>query len=82
MVHELVTLFNKPFGVVLNKCQGEDNPSEHYCRVKGIKILGEIPFDQELGSMNSNAIIAARASKSYHKLFSKLLETVLAEVPV
>jgi MinD superfamily P-loop ATPase len=81
MVHELVTLFSKPFGVVLNKYQDDDNPSEHYCRVKGIKILGKIPFDQELGIMNSNAIIAARASLSYHELFSKLLETVLGEVP-
>jgi MinD superfamily P-loop ATPase len=80
IVHALVTLFDKPFGVVLNKCQDDDNPSEQYCCEKGIKIIGKIPFDHELGVMNSNAIIAARASRPYHRLFSMLLESVLTEV--
>lgn len=80
MVHELVSLFKKPCGAVLNKCQSGDNPSEQYCLEKGIKILSRIPFDSELGTMNSNAVIAANASGEYHQLFSELLDTVLMEV--
>jgi hypothetical protein len=28
MVHELVNIFHKPFGIVLNKCTDDENPSE------------------------------------------------------
>lgn len=80
MVYELVTLFNKPFGVVLNKCLDGANPAEQFCIEKNIKILERIPFDSELGSLNSNAEIAVRKNEKYRKLFSSLLDTVLKEV--
>ena len=80
MVYELVKLFNKPFGVVLNKCLDGENPSEKFCLEKNIQILGRIPFDNELGTLNSNAEIAVRKSKKYRTFFSSLLETVKKEV--
>ncbi|HOJ12824.1 MAG TPA: ATP-binding protein [Clostridiales bacterium] len=80
MVYELVKLFNKPLGVVLNKCLEGENPAEKFCLERNIKILGRIPFDNELGMLNSNAEIAARESKKYNALFSSLLETVKKEV--
>ena len=80
MVYELVSLFGKPFGVVLNKCLDGENPSEEFCKEKGIKILGRIPFEKELGELNSNAKIAARESERYNKLFKNILETVKGEV--
>lgn len=80
MVYELVSLFHKPFGVVLNKCQEGENPAERFCLEKGIKIIGRIPFDKELGTLNSNGKIAARESRKYHGLFTSLLETVKKEV--
>ena len=80
MVYELVQLLKKPFGVILNKCLPEENPAEIFCRSKGIKILGEIPFDIQLGMMNSNARIVAKESEQYHGLFVELLQTVVAEV--
>lgn len=80
MVYDLVSLFGKPFGVVLNKCLDEENPSEKFCKEKGIKILGRVPFEKELGELNSNAKIAARESERYNKLFKKILETVKGEV--
>lgn len=80
MVYNLVKLFGKPHGVVLNKCLEGDNPSERLCIENGIKILGRIPFDSELGTLNSNALIAARESTRYGELFSSLLETVTREV--
>ncbi len=80
MVYELVRLFNKPFGVVLNKCLEGKNPAEDFCLEKDIKILGRIPFDKELGKLNSDGKIAARESGKYRRLFSDLLEGVKKEV--
>lgn len=80
MVYELVNLFKKPFGVVLNKCLEEENPAEKFCLERKINILGRIPFDNELGNLNSNGEIAVRKSRKYKQIFSKLLDTVIKEV--
>lgn len=80
MVYELVKLFKKPHGVVLNKCQEGDNLAEQFCLEKGIKILGRIAFDQELGFLNSKGQIVAEEDPTYQKLFSLLLERVREEV--
>lgn len=80
MVYELVKLFNKPYGVVLNKCLDGVNPAEEFCIEKGIIILGKIPFDNELGKLNSNALIAARESIKYRDLFTELFQKAVKEV--
>lgn len=80
MVYELVMLFNRPFGVVLNKCLEEENPAEKFCLEKNIQILSRIPFDNELGTLNSNAEIAVNKNEKYRELFSSLLDTVTKEV--
>mgnify|MGYP000991468811 FL=1 len=80
MVWELVKLMGKPCGVVLNKCLKEENPAEKFCAEKGIEIIGSIPFDSELGLLNSNALIAVRENAKYNKLFSDLLHRVTREV--
>lgn len=80
MVHELVSLFDKPHGVVLNKCLEGENPAEQFCLEKNIRILGKIPFDHELGILNSNALISARETLKYQDRFFSLLQTVAKEV--
>jgi MinD superfamily P-loop ATPase len=80
MVYELVRIFDKPYGVLINKCLDDDNPAEEFCIEKGIDILGKIPFDNELGTINSNAQIAVRADKEYLKMFSSILKRVTREV--
>ncbi|NCB26024.1 MAG: ATPase [Bacteroidia bacterium] len=80
MVYNLVRLFKKPCGVVLNKCLDGENPAETFCLENNVPILGRIPFDNELGTLNSNAKIAARESERFRVLFSSLLETVMKEV--
>ena len=42
--------------------------------------MGRIPFDQELGRLNSNARIAAGESEEYAALFADILEAVRREV--
>lgn len=80
MVHELTELMRKPYGVVLNKCLEGENPSETYCILHSIPILLRIPFDLELGRLNSNGHIVAREQEHYRTLFSQLLESVQKEV--
>ncbi|KGP76277.1 ATPase [Desulfosporosinus sp. Tol-M] len=80
MVYELVRLFNKPHGVVLNKCLPGENPSEKFCIEKGIRILGRIPYDKELGTLNSNALISVRENEKYWAMFFTLLQIVTKEV--
>jgi MinD superfamily P-loop ATPase len=82
MVCELVKLFGKPHGVILNKCLDGENPAEEYCIDNGIKVLGKIPFDEELGRLNSNALISARVNGKYQELFAALLQKVTKEVEV
>ncbi len=80
MVYELVKLFRKPFGVVLNKCLPEENPSKQFCLEHDISILAEIPYDEELGRLNSQGHIAVREDKRYLGLFKTLLESIKKEV--
>lgn len=80
MVYELVKLFDKPFGAVLNKCLNEKNPAEEFCRDNNIKILAKIPYDNELGKLNSNAEIVVLKEEKYRQLFYSLLKTVTKEV--
>lgn len=81
MVYNLVTLFKKPFGVVLNKCLPGENPSAQLCREKGLDILAKIPYDSELGQINASGLVAARESKAFSHLFGNLLRRIEEEVP-
>jgi MinD superfamily P-loop ATPase len=80
MVYELAKLFDKPHGVVINKCLDDENLAEGFCLEKGIDIIGKIPFDNELGTMNSNGLIVANESKKYMDIFSAIFKKVLLEV--
>lgn len=80
LVHELVKVFKKKFGVVLNKCTEGENPSETFCSENGITILGKIPLDYELGALNSEGLIVAEELPEYRDLFTRLLIRVKEEV--
>lgn len=80
MVYDLVKLFGKPHGVVLNKCLDGENPAAKFCMENNVPILGRIPFDKELGTLNSDAKIAARENERFRALFSSLLNTLMKEV--
>ena len=79
MVYELVKLFEKPHGAILNKCLEGENPAEKFCLDHNITILGRIPFNAEIGTLNSNAGILVREHPKYQNLFSSLLQKVIKE---
>lgn len=80
LVVELVRLFNKPHGVILNKCLDGINPSEEYCKENGLHILGSLPYDKELGTMNATGLVAVRESLRYREIFAGLLQAIGQEV--
>ena len=80
MVYELVKLFKIPLAVVINKCLDGENIAEDFCIEHNIKILEKIPFDIELGDLNSNGLIASRENDKYRSLFKDLLEKITKEV--
>lgn len=80
MVYDLVRLFKKPLGVILNKSLDEENPAEEFCMENDIKILGKIHFDTELGIINSNGLIAIKENEKYKELFLDLVNKVTKEV--
>ena len=79
MVYELVKLFNKPYGAVINKYLSKDNPAGRFCNENNIKILEEIPYDLKLGEIISNGRIAVRENGEYNKIFKKLLGNITKE---
>ena len=79
MVYELVTLFKKPVGVILNKYGEGYNPSEEFCIKNNIQILEKIPYSEKLGKLNSEGKIAVQEEEEYKELFSSLLDKIVKE---
>jgi len=80
MVHELVKLFKKPYGAILNKCLPEANPAEDYCFEQKITILGKIAFNHYLGELNAQGLIISRESEEYRELFLNIWDRIQKEV--
>lgn len=76
MVHQLVKLFGKPHGMILNKCLQGENPSEIYAVKEKIPILGKIPFDTHIGDMNARGMIAVNEDDEMKHLFTEILNRV------
>ncbi|MDD3207179.1 MAG: ATP-binding protein [Bacilli bacterium] len=76
MVHELVSVFKKPFAVVLNKCNSEENPAKTYCLEQKINIIAEIPYNEEIGTVCSNGFILVRKLPKYRSMFENMLVTI------
>lgn len=81
MVYELVKIFKKPFGVILNKSLEGQNPAKQFCLDHSIRIIGDIPFNHQIGLINSNGGILARESLEYRSMFNHFLEIINKEVP-
>lgn len=80
MVKELVELYKKPYGVIINKSTKGNNIAKEYCIKEKVNILEEIPFDSEVGKLNSNGKVLVNESEKYNKMFTKLLKNIKAEV--
>ena len=80
MVLELVGLFKKPFGVILNKQMAGNNLSEDYCIANDVPIYGRIPYDAAIGSANNEGRIYVLEDDQYKTWFKALYNTIVQEV--
>jgi len=76
MVLELVDIFKKPHGVVINKTVGPFPVLENYLKSRNTEILMEIKYDPVLGDLNSRGMIAAKENPRYHDMFTELLSGI------
>jgi len=76
MVLELVKLFNKPFGVVINKYSEESENNIKYFYENNIKIIKKIKYDKLIVEMNSSGLIVSRMFPEYKSLFTDIFEEI------
>lgn len=82
MVYELVSILNKPCGVVINKYEQEENPIDSFCKKQGVEVLTRIPYSQEIAKENADGKIACEYNKILNKTFKSLLERIKQGVVV
>lgn len=74
---DLLNLYNKPFGVIINKSLDSRNYIKTFCRQHQIKILAEIPLSPELAHINADGRLAAKQPE-YQRIFQKILKNAQA----
>ncbi|NMA08261.1 MAG: 4Fe-4S binding protein [Clostridiales bacterium] len=79
MVYELVTLLQKPCGVIINKADDGYAALEGFCESNGIPVLCRIPYSEKLARLGANGEIAALADREYADLFQCLLADIRKE---
>ena len=80
MVAEMVSLLQKPCGIVINKMEDPYEPLEDFCRQNSIPVLCRIPYSETLARLNAAAQIACEQDESSRMLFDTLLQRMNAEV--
>lgn len=79
MVYELVSLLEKPCGVVINKEDCAYFPLESFCSENNIAILSRIPYQESLAQIGAKAGIACLEDEKTQELFSALLDRIKKE---
>lgn len=79
MVYELVQVFNKPFGVVINKYVEDSYAMEEFCAMHNANVLARIPFDLKLADFGAKGLVACREDQTYKTVFLELLSRIIEE---
>jgi len=79
LVYELVKIFDIPYGAVINKDMGDSKIAEEFCLKNNIKLLDKIPYDEEIGKLNSDGHIVARESKRFEGIFKEIFDKIKVE---
>lgn len=79
LIQQLLTLYNKPFGIVINKVYDARNYVKSFCRQNNIRVLAEIPYNKELAQIIATGGVVADEPQ-YTKAFEKLLKNATAVI--
>lgn len=72
---ELVKMFKIPFGVIINKDDGEENEAREYCKEEKIEIIGAIPYRKDIAQDYSKGKILYHNS-DHKSMFDELANKV------
>jgi len=79
MVHKLVTLLGKPFGVIINKADVPYPPLEEFCAANHAPILLRILYSTKLAEIGARGGIAVREIPEFAGIFKGLWDTIRTE---
>lgn len=79
MVYELVTLLQKPCGVVINKADASYTALDDFCKKQGIPVLRRIPYSEKLAELGARGDVAAEIDEETADLFRSLLSDIQKE---
>lgn len=82
LVTRLVTLFEKPCGIVINKDTGNEDLIGDFAVAQKIPVLCRIPFDAQLGALiarGSLAVKEERYKEMFLNLYNEIYKTVGGE---
>lgn len=68
MAIELVKLYKIPYGIIINKDNGEENLVKTFCKEQDIELLGVIPYSMEAAALYSKGQMLCD-SKAYKEIF-------------
>lgn len=71
MAVELVRMFNIPFGVIINKDDGNENEIRKYCKEEMIAIIGYIPYNKDIAKGYSKGEILYH-NANHKEMFDQL----------
>lgn len=75
MAVKLVKDMNIPFGIIINKDNGEENIVKKYCKEENIKIIGLIPYQRNVAVEYSKGHVLYH-NEIYKKIFDELTHSV------
>lgn len=80
MIHQLVTAFQKPFGLILNKVYEGDSVVDAYCQQQRIPLLAKLPYDGDAAETLALGELLVQRRPDYRERFEAIHHRILQEV--
>ena len=75
MAVELVKLYNIPYGIIINKDDGQDNMVKTFCKANEVKLFGTVPYSMEAASLYSRGMMLCE-NDNHKKNFIDMAEKI------
>ncbi len=77
---QVLRQLDKPFAVVINKSQSQENVITQYCQQNGIEILASLPLDEEIARANAQGKLVSQIQPDVQQRFADLLQALRQKV--
>jgi len=80
MVYEIVKLFDRKLGVIINKADKKNSQLEEFCIDNNLNILKKIEYSPEIAYSLSKGEVVSIENKKYHNIFNSIHKKINDEV--